>query len=1067
MKTAYKKYCILVILPMVMLAIALVFFILKSDIFQKDKEGEEEREEEGFDRPEGFNQFYHLITTPIGQEKNEYTTNYAYFALRKAMRRSTGLKVAGQTYYWVSRGPGNVSGRTRSVIIDPDDHTNNTWYAAAVSGGIWKTKDGGQTWQNLTDQQLANLATNTMTMAPSNHNIIYAGTGEGYGGVGMVMGNGIYKTIDRGITWDFLSATLKGNNFQFVNKILVDPNDANVLIAATNTGIFKSMNGGDTWDTVYFKGNEVQDLAVNPFNTNTVYAAVNGLGIIKSYNNGNTWVNAFNGIGSGGRFAVTVSPLDSNFVFTSVEGPHLLTDVYISNDGALNWHKLNDFDKTFTNFLGSQGWFNNYIKSNPFNKNKVFIGGVKLGSIEFNNTTSTSSDTVMRVDTIGTESFISFIQFGGNYFDGAMSTGIDQKADVLPEDFVSVEIRFGPGISQNAYRFTVPAGMGEGVPADNYIYNNYTSVPFQAWDTKNNRQLMVSFRDQERDGSFNLIKRLYGDNISGREYIFVHSLSYSTTPDTNIARKGGENYKMLYFFWPTVPDTFPDTKIWQGDSLPQSKLVIQYGAFTLQNATTSILADSTRNVNLHVDHHSLNIVVTDSINLKFRMLDANDGGLGLSDDGGLSWEQIKKGYINTQFYGVAKKPGAQVYIGGMQDNGTWQSPDGLNSNSSSDYSFKIPGDGFEALWNSDYPTRILGSSYNNRIKLSMNGGDTWADATNGITTDDGPFITHLSNSPKNPNLVFAVGSKGVYRNNNFAAGRFPWEMVEIGHGWAVVDNNKNNFLTSAHNVKVSLADPKIVWAGAGMYTNPDLRIFLSKDYGQKFDSVRSYTGKSQMGYITTIATHPTDTGTAYLLFSMSKKPKILRTTNFGQTWEDITGFVKDTSINGFPNVMVYSLLVLPDGSNTIWAGTEIGIFELTNSTGNWHLVQNSGLPRVSVWQMFVQDNAIVIATHGRGIWTASLYPDAIDEKKLKSSEVMLVYPNPTSGMVNINLTSDDIGSLCIRVYDNSGKLLRIIEDSKDQVDYSSRIELGNLPRGNYFLNVTIGKTIYNSRIILQ
>lgn len=1067
MKRILKKYRIVTVLSLILLSATLLFFNLKSDHFKIEKEDSEVAEEAGFDKPEGFNQFYQQITTPIGKSKSEYTTNYAYFEFKKAKRKTYALKAAGNSYYWVQRGPGNVSGRTRTVIIDPDDITHNTWFAAAVSGGIWKTIDGGQNWQNLTDKQLTDLATNTMVMAPSNHNIIYAGTGEGYGAEGMVTGNGIYKSVDRGITWDFLSSTLTGHNFQFVNKIIVDRKDANIIIAATNTGIFKSTNGGNSWDTVYFKGNEVQDLAVNPLNPKTIYAAVNGLGIIKSFNNGDSWFDAYSGIGTGKRFSVNVSPVDSNYVFTNVEAPNLVTNVYISVDGADNWRKLYDFDNTFVNFLGIQGWFNNLTEPNPFNKNKVFVGGVKLGSIEFKNITNIGADQIMRVDTFGTATFMSFISFGGLYFDGAMATGTEEGSNVLPEDFVSVEIRFGPGISQKACRFTVPVGQGGGVPLDEYVYNDYTDVPFQAWDTKNNRQLMVSFRDQERDGIFNLIKRPYKDDISGREYFFVHSLQYSATPDGNIAKNGGENYKMLYFFWPTLPDTFPANKIWQGNDLPKSKISVQYGAFTLQSATTTILADSTRNINLHTDHHALNIVITDSVNSKFMMIDANDGGLGLSLDGGLSWEQIKKGYITTQFYGVAKKAGAQEYIGGMQDNGTWQSPEGENSNSGSAYNFRISGDGFEALWHPDYPQRILGSTYFNNIKKTLDGGLTWTDASNGISegnngTKDGPFITRLSNSPKNPNLVFAVGGKGVYRNTNFAVGRFPWTLIEPGDGWSI-----NNTVTSQHNVKVSLADPKIVWAGAGMYTNPNLRIFLSKDYGQTFDSVKSYTGKSQMGYITSIATHPTDTATAYLMFSMSKRPKILRTTNFGQTWEDITGFVSDTSNNGFPDVMVYSLLVLPDNSNTIWAGTEIGIFELTNGKGNWHLLSTSGLPAVSVWQMFVQDNCIVIATHGRGIWTASLYPDAIDETKINPNQIIKVYPNPTTGLINVSLTSENIGAIQFRIYNNSGKLLRTFEDLKIQADFNKQFSLDGLPSGIYYLNAKCGEISYNSRILLQ
>ena len=287
--------------------------------------------------------------------------------------------------------------------------------------------------------------------------------------------------------------------------------------------------------------------------------------------------------------------------------------------------------------------------------------------------TSVSDPVVRRADTSGTASFMDFVNFGGRYLGGGMSTGdLEDGTDLLSGDWVSVEIRFGPGKQQKAHRFTVPEGDGAGVPPEDYTYMDYVNVPFEAWDTKNNRQLMISFRDQERDGKFNLIERKWDDEISGREYFFIHAVPYDASgPSSLIAKQGGHTYKQLYFFWPTLADEAS----WNPASLPASNIAIDYGTFTLQNdANVTVLASYSKNTNLHVDHHELHAIVTDAVNEKFTLLDANDGGLGISYDEGAKWEQLDNGYITTQFYGVAKKPGANEYIGGMQDNGTWQSP---------------------------------------------------------------------------------------------------------------------------------------------------------------------------------------------------------------------------------------------------------------------------------------------------------------------------------------------------------------------------------------------------------
>ncbi len=1018
------------------------------------KDNENETEENGYDKPEGFVEFYRQITTPIGRKKNGYVTNYAFREYQKAIRNLQKNKSAKSTFNWVQRGPGNVGGRTREVIIDPDDVTYRTWYAAAVSGGIWKTTDGGETWQNLTED-LTNLATNTLVMAPSDHNVLYAGTGEGYGGFGMVSGAGIFKSTDRGQTWVQLDTALKGDNFRWINKIVVSEENADELVVATNKGIFKSYDGGLAWDTVFYKGYAVQDIAPNPGDYRTLYAAVNSLGIIKSYDLGSTWFNAYEGIATGFRFSVTVSPADTSYIYAGAEAPGLRTDVYISTDGAASWRKNNDYDFTFIDFLGVQGWFNNVIKADPFNRYKIYIGGVYFGSMTFRNTTSITNPMVLRVDTSGIGSFMEFVNFGGNYLNGGMTTGLDEGADVQDEDFVSVELRFGPGITQKAHRFTVPEGEGPGVPPEDYTYRDYVDVPFQAWDTENNRQLMVSFRDQENDGEFNLIEREFGDDISGREYIFIHAVDYSNTPDPEIAVNGGHFHEMLYFIWPTLPED----KTWDPGALPSSTISILYGTLMLQDASTTVLADDNRNSHLHVDHHDIKFAITDEANEEFIILEANDGGLGFSDDKGLSWEQIKNGYITTQFYGVAKKPGAFEFIGGMQDNGTWQSPPGMIAGSTSEYSDRVKGDGFEALWHPQYSHRILASSYYNAIRLSTNGGETWNAVTEGMS-GGGPFITRLSNSPANPDLVFAVGDHGVYRHTNFCVGRYPWELIEIDTGWSVLGQ-----VTSSHNVEVSLVSPSVVWAGAGMFANPDLFVFLSTDYGQTFKKVNNYT-ETEMGYLTSIATHPTDSATAYLLFSLDHKPKILRTTDMGESWEDISGFgIDSTSGNHFPDVMVYSLMVFPYNANIIWAGTEIGIFESTDNGASWHYADN-GFPAVSVWQMYIQDHQIVVATHGRGIWTASQWPEGVDPGTMETEFNISAYPNPSYGYITLEMKSDVISPLQISIYDVSGNIRYSYSGEKQENHYKKQIDLSSLAKGIYFVSVDIDGKRYSSRIVL-
>jgi hypothetical protein len=147
-----------------------------------------------------------------------------------------------------------------------------------------------------------------------------------------------------------------------------------------------------------------------------------------------------------------------------------------------------------------------------------------------------------------------------------------------------------------------------------------------------------------------------------------------------------------------------------------------------------------------------------------------------------------------------------------------------------------------------------------------------------------------------------------------------------------------------------------------------LTLQVSTDGGTTFSPVETY---ADLGVVTDIATHPNDDSTAYALFSIAATPKILRTPDLGQTWEDISGFEGGSNRRGFPDVAVYSLLVMPNDDRILWAGTEIGLFLSEDGGASWSY-GDTGLPAVAIWQMRIVNDQVIVATHGRGIWSATL-----------------------------------------------------------------------------------------------
>jgi len=829
-----------------------------NEIWEDEYARKKEKRKTGYskaDKPDMFTQYFKDITTRIGDQKSGYQMNYKNIELQKARQNAEKTLKNSETLNWIQRGPANVGGRTRSLIVDSDDNTHKTWFAGAVSGGVWKTTDGGATWQILSEE-FTNVS--SMAMAKSNHNVIYAGTGESFPGGTYMVGSGIWKSEDRGANWFQLINTSVNTDFQYVNRLIVDPANENIVLAATETGIYKSVNGGATWTNVYSSNRGVEDLVADPTNFNILFGGENTLGVLRSINAGNSWIVSNSGIEAGTRFEIAVSPVDHNIVFVSANVSATASKVYISKDNGLTWMRFNDSQ----NFLGGQGDYDNAIAAHPYNADEVYVGGVDLWKLKFNGALTTSAPLIKNCYPENTD-FLTFVNFSGDFLGGGMSSK-DGK-NVIASDWVSVEIRFGPGLTQKAHRFVVPDSATSGVPAANFTYVDYVDVPYQVWDVTNNRQLMTSFRDQEKDGTYNLYERTgetYG--LLGREYIFVQAIPYNpTTPDTDITTSvtGGHLQKSLYMFWPNLTSG----STWDPANLPTSKIVVDYGTVTLYGGVKTSVADAYDNYSgpnnydqgagfgetfipgLHPDHH--NIILIPIGNDNFKMVEANDGGLAVSNNNGVTITQVPTNYITTQFYGVAKHPTKNEYIGGMQDNGTWRSPSNEDASGSSRYLFQIGGDGFECLWHATNASNILGSIYNNSIKRSSNGGTTWTNVS-GITAEDGPFITRLSVSRENPDLVFAVGKSGVYRSINFGSN---FSKKTISKNWVI-----NAAVSSSHHVEVSLSNGNIVWAGGGMAKSSGLQMQVSTDNGNTFKPVEDYSGVALNTYLSGLAAHPTE-----------------------------------------------------------------------------------------------------------------------------------------------------------------------------------------------------------------
>jgi photosystem II stability/assembly factor-like uncharacterized protein len=277
---------------------------------------------------------------------------------------------------WQWLGPGNIGGRIRGIVIDPGDPSR--MWAASVGGGVWHTQDGGASWATV-DDFLGNLACACIAMDPANPLAIYAGTGEGFWNGDALPGNGIFATSD-GVTWAVLPAT-KTPEFTYVNRIAVAA--SRVVLAATNSGLFRSTDAGANWTQVL--GGLIADVKFDPRNNGRAVAGENsdggqgGGGVWFTTDGGLTWTAARHATGWAGRVELAYAAKDPGIVYASVE----MTSgaIWRSDDGGASYQPkaARGPDGNAAPYLGDQGWYGNAIwAGDPTNENLLIVGGVDL-----------------------------------------------------------------------------------------------------------------------------------------------------------------------------------------------------------------------------------------------------------------------------------------------------------------------------------------------------------------------------------------------------------------------------------------------------------------------------------------------------------------------------------------------------------------------------------------------------------------------------------------------------------------------------------------------------------------
>ena len=943
---------------------------------------------------------------------------------------------------WISRGPDNVGGRTRAIMFDPNDATNETVFAGGVSGGLWKNtniSNANSTWTRVNIPE--NLNISTIISDPNSSTTFYIGTGESYV-AGDVNGDGVWKSSDSGATWTKIFGGISGaTSFQSASDITVNSpaGIAGNYQSFPTTAFGPTITATLTADLIL--ANDPTGVATEA--CNAFGATVTGKIAVIRRGNCNFTDKVKNAQNSGAIGVIMMNNVDGAPV------PMGGTDSTITISSVMISKADGDILETALNAGTVNGSLN--LAAGTFTGNLV-PGIQHINDMKIRNNSGVSELYVAAGDALyrtanattylgGPEyGLYKSVDGGANWSEVSMPLTANNRKH-CPND---IEIASDNKIWVSTVESTL-YNEGGGV-----IFSSTDGVTFTtAYTVPDADRTQIAVSSTTANKVYVLAETSTGVTMRRTTTGFVPAFLVSNiTPpndaDTGISAgdftRGQAFYDLMLEVDPTNDDIVfaggIDAFKSSNQGIAWDQLTHWYGGFGFQN--------------MHADQHAATFATNDAS----KMLFSNDGGVFYSSNGGTTISERNKGLITGQFYTVGVGPTTafptgDVFAGGLQDNGTqlFQNASTTGPDSTTE---PYGGDGAYTFFDQDGTDRYFIRNYVFNSGLELYNFDGANVTINSESAQNGSFINPGA-LDSNLDILYTNYSTTASGNliRRYSGIKSSATLVKTTLSDASFDNRPTAFTVSPHTTTSSTLFVGTVLGDVFKITNANTtpiwtEIELQNVIVGSISDIE--VGASENEIFVTIHNYGVES--------------IWYTNNGGTSWVAKEG--------NLPDMPVKSILQNPLNSEEVIIGTELGVWYTNNfssASPRWSSSFN-GMRNVKVLDLDVRnDNMVFAATYGRGVFSGmfTAAPLSVNEEDVFANAIKL-FPTISSGQFTL-ISTKTVGSTQVDIYSIAGKN---VYETKVDIQQGLRKEFDlNLNPGMYLVKLKGSNFETTKRIIIQ